>query len=971
MSHRQFVNLVLFLSLIAYLVVGGGGRVYAQDPTNNSNALDTGNKIYLPLVSNAQTSQAEMSAPTNLKATGEQDGFSMSIMSDPQLTWWRGGHDPDCSSEECGDAKAEETNRNTVNAINLLNDPSFILHWPVTPTLVMDAGSPIIPPVRTIINGDLTGFWHEDQAERFKGHYANFKSVVYPGLGNHDYENNVNDCSYSWMYEGDKNRCAKEAVWWMADQIEHKIPNLISKDLSGYVAVANYGGFEAVFTVKYKQNGEQIQKTSLHFTINTWQTIVIPRNATDIQVTIQANTGDLTRGDYGWVDVETYEQQGPFARCYQLSGTAPSPTSKNQACPREWPDNSNGSLAYSYEIGNYHFVQLQNRPNYVVKLPPSFTIETLIPYIGKISPGFAVTQSYDWLLKDLQTATAAGKSIVINMHNAFDDDAYSVWQDSTFTHIIQGQNVVAIFAGHLHERYGEIHTLGNGVYNIPVILSGSVECQTFLLAEFHRKYFNVGVIKSGSYPPAFITRSKDLCDYRAGSNWEYNNNMGTTAPRTYFINKPPTVTGALETTPALEGASLAFRAVGVDPDGDQLRYTWHFGDGETGTGATPTHVYQDNGVYQVTVTVDDGYQGIATASFVVTVSNVAPTITAAGATIAENDTTTLTGAIIDPGVLDSFTLVVNWGEGNPETIQLPAGTQTYNISHHYRDDNPTGTPSDVYPIQITLTDKDGGVGTASTAVTVQNVNPQTHIDQILDQAGETVDEADIVLSGLPITVTTSYSDVGTLDTRTATIAWNDDTPLLKLGEVGTTTTVTHTYTVSNVYTVAVAVTDDDTGVGNASRTVYVVPPTDAVRRAIDDLGKIHSNVRDAETKIRAAIETLRGRDGQSRPENVLDRLNAGDRLNALELLEQTIHRLDLAEQVDATLNFRRIKSLLTLTAKAIVVDAITQAEANAATQSHRGQFAAAKSIMEEGQTLLNNHQYVPAIDKFSHALIRL
>ncbi|MEZ4869258.1 MAG: PKD domain-containing protein [Caldilineaceae bacterium] len=976
MSRHTFIIFVLSLSLGACLLMSGRGRVYAQEPTNNANAPEAGNKIYLPFAAESPVTQAPPTADATLATPAVQEGFSVSILSDPQLTWWRGGDDPLCNTETCEDDIAEETNRNTVNAVNRLNDPNFTLYWPITPTLAMDAGAPILPPVRTIINGDLTGFWHEEDAARFKGHYANFKSDVYPGLGNHDYENNVNDCSYSWIYEGDKNRCAKEAVWWMADQIEHKIPNLISKDLSGYVAVANYGGFDAVFTVKYWQNGEQIQKTSLHFAINTWQMIVIPRDATNIQVKIEANTGMLWEGDNGWVEVETYEQPGPFVRCHELSGPSWKPIAETRSCPREWADGSNGSLAYSYEIGNYHFVQLQNRPNYAVNLPIAyFTIESFFPYVGKTSPGFEVTQSYDWLRTDLQRATAAGKSIVINMHNAYDDSTYKVWEDTTFTNAIQGQNVVAIFAGHLHERYGQLKTmLDNGVYTIPIILSGSVECQTFLLAEFHRKYFNVGVVKSGSNSPDFVKHSQDLCDYRVDRNWMYNSNEGNTAPRTYFINRSPTVSAALETTPALEGADLAFRAVGLDPDGDPLTYSWHFGDGATSAEATPTHRYQDNGVYAVTVTVDDGYGGTASAGFSVQVDNVPPQITATAVTITEDGTAIVRGTISDPGVNDDFDIYVDWDEWKDANLRelgalLGPGAQTYTISHRYRDDDPTGTPADRYAIEIFITDKDNGGGVANSVVTVNNANPQTQISQILDQAGETVGEADISLSGLPVTVTIGYADVGTLDTRTAMVAWQDETALLDLGAVGTTTILTHTYTQPGVYTLAVTVTDDDTGVGATSRTFYVVPPTDAIRRAIAELEKVHSPIRDAETKIRAAIETLRGRDGASRPENVLDRLNASDWLNALELLEQTIHRLDLAEQVDTTLNFRRVKSLLTLAAKAIVVEAMAQASANATTAPE--QLAAAQSIMNEGQALLNSGQYVPAIDKFSHALIRL
>ncbi len=57
-----------------------------------------------------------------------------------------------------------------------------------------------------------------------------------------------------------------------------------------------------------------------------------------------------------------------------------------------------------------------------------------------------------------------------------------------------------------------------------------------------------------------------------------------------------------------------------DPDGSITGYAWTFGDGTTGTGATPTHTYLASGTYDVKLTVTDnsGQTGTVTHSVTVT-----------------------------------------------------------------------------------------------------------------------------------------------------------------------------------------------------------------------------------------------------------------------------------------------------------------------------------------------------------------
>ena len=55
------------------------------------------------------------------------------------------------------------------------------------------------------------------------------------------------------------------------------------------------------------------------------------------------------------------------------------------------------------------------------------------------------------------------------------------------------------------------------------------------------------------------------------------------------------------------GAAITFDGTASsDPDGDALTYAWNFGDGATGTGATPTHSYAAAGPYTVSLIVNDG-----------------------------------------------------------------------------------------------------------------------------------------------------------------------------------------------------------------------------------------------------------------------------------------------------------------------------------------------------------------------------
>jgi hypothetical protein len=129
----------------------------------------------------------------------------------------------------------------------------------------------------------------------------------------------------------------------------------------------------------------------------------------------------------------------------------------------------------------------------------------------------------------------------------------------------------------------------------------------------------------------------------------------------------------------------------------------------------PTLTCGDNGHFTVSLMVIEGPDSSSTISTTVTVTNVAPIVTARGSAIDENGWATVSGTITDPGTQDTFTVIINWGDGS-DTYNYPAGTTTYSEQHQYLDYNPTVTLSQAYRVTVVVLDDDGGLGIATTIV---------------------------------------------------------------------------------------------------------------------------------------------------------------------------------------------------------------------------------------------------------------
>ncbi len=247
----------------------------------------------------------------------------------------------------------------------------------------------------------------------------------------------------------------------------------------------------------------------------------------------------------------------------------------------------------------------------------------------------------------------------------------------------------------------------------------------------------------------------------------------------------------------------------------------------TGT-VSGTHTYAQNGQYSANVTITDDDGGVGTATFLVTVRNLAPTILTAGnLTGTEGQSLNFSATFTDRGVLDTHTATVSWSDGTQTigTVVEVNGSGTVTAAHVFADNG-------VYPIRVDVTDNASDTGSRNATGTVSNVDPTVvaATDQIFNE-GESflLNVATFSEPGFTL------PSAGTQETFTASINWGDSTPVqagtlvVVMGAAGIATTGivsgTHTYATNGQYTVTVTVTDDDGGAGSAQFGIQVVAAT--------------------------------------------------------------------------------------------------------------------------------------------------
>lgn len=204
-----------------------------------------------------------------------------------------------------------------------------------------------------------------------------------------------------------------------------------------------------------------------------------------------------------------------------------------------------------------------------------------------------------------------------------------------------------------------------------------------------------------------------------------------------------------------------------------VQYSWDFGDGQTATGVTASHVYQAAGTYEVRVTVRDSANMTATKSIsvVATAPHLAPTavITSAPAGLsvafdASASTTT------DGATLASYA----WTFGDGATSTEAAPTHTFPAAGEYT-------------VSLTVTDSEGAVSTPATSqVTATHQAPT----------------AGFTSTATGLTATFDATSSTAADGAALTYAWDFGD-----GSTGSGVSPSHPYAETGTYSVTLTVSD--------------------------------------------------------------------------------------------------------------------------------------------------------------------
>lgn len=288
-----------------------------------------------------------------------------------------------------------------------------------------------------------------------------------------------------------------------------------------------------------------------------------------------------------------------------------------------------------------------------------------------------------------------------------------------------------------------------------------------------------------------------------------------------------------------EGSPVSFDGSGSTSvcGTSSLAFVWNFSDGGVAYSEFPTHTFESPGTFSGQLTVTDPDGNTNTADFSVSITNLAPVVTAGpdmstpwGVSI------TLNGSAVDPGTAEQPFLTYSWNFGDG----TPSASGGASVSHSYAQ---PGT----YTATFTACDPENACSSATMNVVVVNRNTTTSytgalagsITDTVPLKASVVDQYGQAVVGRPVSFSVSgLGTVGSAMTNTSGVAMFNWT--IPLGSVGTptitasfagdsmynsSTTAGQTFTISKENT-AVAYTGPTSSLPAKSVTFVAVLKTD-------------------------------------------------------------------------------------------------------------------------------------------------
>lgn len=238
-------------------------------------------------------------------------------------------------------------------------------------------------------------------------------------------------------------------------------------------------------------------------------------------------------------------------------------------------------------------------------------------------------------------------------------------------------------------------------------------------------------------------------------------------------------------------------------DGNPIEAVPVIEQGGSGT-VTANHVYLESGDFIIQACLADLDGGETCGLIPTMINNLAPQVSLdLVQQVNEGELYSLSGAsFYDPGLLDTHTATINWGDGSPLQALVVLEDNSLQGDHIF-DDNGE------YDLEVCVRDDEEDQTCAEFLVLARNVPPT--VDAGIDQT---------VFVNTPVEFNGNVVDPGTADTHI--INWNFGDGTSAEG----TLNPTHIFTTAGTYLVELSITDDDGGEGSDQVTIKVEEPTE-------------------------------------------------------------------------------------------------------------------------------------------------